>query len=265
MSHAADIECILRTIAASALERRPLGPDLRAQCGALGKMIADELDAGKDVASALSGHLPDELRAALRGPRPSLERSALLTAERLRLDRAARLAWIDAIAHPLLTMIGVVVAVVVILRVSGHGFAAPWLIVGIGVLIVGAAVVWLSQSPYAARWLPSLASLGYHMSQSQRFERAALVARWRLPESELIPVLGSDAAGLGTVLRHPEAEHHCRQLADYHASAAVRSRRHMVRILSGIVYVVAGALLLSAAVEPMAGLVDALCAMNDME
>ncbi|MBA3708773.1 MAG: hypothetical protein H0W83_08150 [Planctomycetes bacterium] len=265
MSHVADIENVLRTIAAAAEERRPLPPELRARCGTLGTRIAEGLDAGQDVATALAGHIPEDLRAALRGPRPPLERSALLAAERLRMERIARLAWLDAIAHPIMTVCGVAIAMLVIVHYTGHGLAFPALITGLAMLVAGACAMWVAWSRHAVRLVPSLASLGYHVAQAQRFERAALVARWRLPETELLPILGSDWSNLGAVLSHPDAENHCRRLADYHATAAVRSRRHLARILAAIVYVAAGALLVSAAIEPMGALVDAMCAIGDSE
>jgi hypothetical protein len=262
MSRSTGIETALRVIAAAASERRPLPPELRARCGALGETLASALERGEDLPTAFAGLLPEELRVALRGPRPPLERSALLAAERLRLERAARLAWFDALAHPALTVVGVTVAMVVVGRIGGLGLSLPWLVAAAAVLVVGGLLTWLARSRGLSPLLPSLAALGHHARQAERYERAALVARWRLPEAEIAPLLGADLAGLGPVLADAQAELHCRRLAEHHAGAATRARARLAWTLGAVIYVAAGALLLAAAAQPMTACVEAMMALG---
>ena len=258
MSRTVQIENLLRTIAQAASERQPLPMLLRERCGDLGAHVADALDQGQDVASALAGQVPEDLLAALRGPRPPLERSALLAAERLRLERQTKRIWLETLLHPLFTMLAVSAALVIILRGDGMGLSLPWLLAGLGVLGMCGALFALAWSRQAVWLLPSLASLGYHATQAQRFERAALVARWRLSEADLRPLLGTDLALLGPVLASPDAEHHCQRLAGYHAAAAVRARSHLAWLIGACIYITAGILLLSTAIAPVEAVIGAI-------
>ena len=263
MSSARGIETVLRIIARAAEQRRPLPEALRTAGGDLAMTLAGRLERGDDLPTAFATLLPEDLRLALHGPRPPLERSALFLAEHLRLRRERLLAWTDIVAHPLLTLLAVAVAVVVIVAIGGLGFAALWLAAFPAVLALGAGILWLSTNGRLAVVLPSLGAFGHHLRQSDRYQRAALVARWRLPESELVALLGADLAGLGPVLALPQAEVHCQRLATYHAQAQVRAQRRLAWILAGVVYVAAGTLLLAAGVQPVAACMAAMASLVD--
>jgi len=263
MSSARGIETVLRTIASAAEQRRPVPEALRSVGGDLATALAAQLERGADLPSAFATLLPEDLRLALLGPRPPLERSALFIAERLRLKRERILAWTDVVAHPLLTLLAVAAAVIVIVAIGGLGFAPVWLLAFPAVLGLGGVILALSANGRFATVLPSLGAFGHHLRQSDRYQRAALVARWRLPEADLVVLLGADLGGLGPVLALPQAEVHCQRLATYHAQAQVRAQRRLAWILAGVVYVAAATLLLAAGVQPIAACVAAMMSLGD--
>jgi hypothetical protein len=258
MSRSTGIETALRVIAAAAEQRRPLPAALRSQAGRIGAELADALERGEELPSAFASMLPESLRAALRGPRPPLAHAAFFAAEQLRLQRASRLAWLDVITHPVLTLIGVAGAAGVLVYAFHFALAWQWLLVVLGILLLGGVIVGLSRSGRLMPVLPSLASWGHHARQAHRFERAALVARWRLSEAELVPLLGSDLTALSGVLAHPDAEGHCRRLAKYHGASCLRAGRRLSWTLAALIYLAAGSLLLSAAVQPISTCVQAM-------
>jgi len=258
MTSARGIENTLRLIASTAEQRRPLPEALRSAGGELATALAERLERGEDLPTAFATLQPADVRMALLGPRPPLERSALFIAEQLRRKRDRTLVWIDIIAHPLLTLLGAGVAVGVVAHLGGYGFSLVWLLAFVAVLLVGASILYLSTCGRLAAALPSIGAFGHHLRQSDRYQRAALVARWRLPEADLVALLGADLGGLGAVLAQPQAEAHCQRLASYHGHAQVRAQRRLAWVLAGVVYIAAGTLLLAVGTQPVAACVATL-------
>ena len=242
------IEQILRVIAATAAEHRPLPPALRELGSPLATSVADRLERGEPLPAALSGTLGPELADLLAGPRPGTAEAALLVAEWLRLQRADRVAAIARIVHPLCGLVVVTAGIALVAR-FGPSPHAGWLAAG-AVLLAGALLLVCSG---ATRRLPYLAAGALHARLATAYERAALVARWRLPEASLVPLLGEDLGRLSPVLADPGAEPHCRRLAAYHREAEQRARRRLWWTVMAFGYLAGGCLLLSAAVPMVDG------------
>jgi hypothetical protein len=262
MSSDAGIEALLRVVAETAAARRPLQDALRERCGALGAEIAARIDRGEDLPSALQRHLGADLCAILAGPRPSLEDAALFAAERLQLERRVRHERLDALLHPVLTAILVAAAAAAALA-AAH-LRIPWPCVALaGAPLAAAAVLAvLTARPERGAALPALKRFAFHLRMSLRYERAALVARWRLPDAQLERLLGEDIAELTPFLSHPEAAEDALRLAAFHRQAAVRCRRRLSALTGGLVYLAGGAVVLAAASASVGTLLGALSACN---
>lgn len=239
-------EELLRVIARAAGERRPLPPALRELGTPLALAVAGRLDAGDTLPAALGGAIDPTLADILAGPRPGTAEAALLVAEWLRMRREARLAAVARLTHPLCGLV-VVAAATALVAWFGPSPQAGWLAAG-AVLVAGAVLLAAAGWSGAAIRLPHLAAAGLHARLAGCYERAALVARWRLPEERLAPLLGGDVARLAPVLADPGAEEHCRRLAEYHRSAERRAAHRMWWLIMTIGYIAGGCLLLSAAV-----------------
>lgn len=242
------IEQILRVIAATAAERRPLPPALRELGHPLATTVAERLERGEPLPAALSGALGPELADLLAGPRPGTAEAALLVAEWLRMRRADRVAAVARVAHPLCGLVAVTagIALVAWFGPSPH---AGWLAAA-AVLLAG---VVLLISAGATRRFPFLAAGALHARLATAYEKAALVARWRLPEGSLVPLLGEDLERLSPVLSDPGAEVHCRRLASYHREAESRARRRLWWTVMSLGYIAGGCLLLAAAIPMVDG------------
>jgi hypothetical protein len=255
---ARQVEQLLRAAAEAAAARAPLPPVLRLRCGALGATVAERLEAGADVRQALAGALPAATLDLLAGPRPGLAQAALLVAEDLRLQRERGQLWRDVLVRPAISL-GVVLAYALLVAwqrgagLGAAGLAWGWLAVALGATAVLIATVWIAGRPAAHRHLPWLGSLAHHARQAERYERAGLCADWRLPEAGLIPWLGADLSGLGSVLARADAAGHCRRLADWHRAAARRAQQVLGQILAFQMALIAGALLLAAAAPAWQG------------
>ena len=237
---------LIQTIASAAQQRLPLSPALRDLGTPLALTVADRLDGGATLPVALTGALDPELADLLAGPRPDTASAALLVAEWLRLRRADRLAAIERLAHPLFGLIAVAGAAVLVTSL-GPTPQAGWLAAA-AVLLVGSVLLACAGTGAWAVRLPHLAAAGLHARLAGRYERAALVARWRLPEERLTPLLGDDLSHLAPVLAEPGAEEHCRRLATYHRTAEHGARRRLWWTVMALGYLAGGCLLLAAAV-----------------
>jgi hypothetical protein len=245
------IEQLLRVIAATAAERLPLPPALRELDHPLARSVADRLERGETLPVALSGALGPELADLLAGPRPGTAEAALLVAEWLRMRRADRVAAIARIAHPLCGLVVMTVGVV-LTAWAGPSPHAGWFAAA-AVLLAGAVLLTSASVTGLARRLPHLAAGALHARLASSYEKAALVARWRLPESGLVPLLGGDLERLAPVLADPGAEVHCRRLAEYHRDAESRARRRLWWAVMALGYLAGGCLLLAAAVPAVGG------------
>ncbi len=237
---------VLSTIALAASERRPLSPALRELGQPLAVAVADRLDAGDTLPVALQGSLTPELADLLAGPRPDTASAALLISEWLRLQRADRLDALERLTHPLCGLLAIAAMVVVVANV-GPAPNAGWLAAA-AIVLSGAIAILIASSTAAAHRWPHIAALARHAQLASRYERAALVARWRLPEAQLAPLLGTDLPRLVAVLADPGAEDHCRQLAIYLRAASHRARRRLWWLIMALGYLAGGCLLLAAAV-----------------
>jgi len=253
-------EDVLRIIAAAASERRPLSPALREQGSPLALAVADRLDAGSTLPEAFAGSLGPELADLLAGPRPGTAEAALLAADWLRQRRADRVAAVARLIHPLCGLL-LVAAAVGVTAWYGSAPQAGWLAAG-GVLFGGAVLLLCAGASGLAARLPHLAAVQLHARLASAYERAALVARWRLPEDRLAPLLGDDLPRLAPLLADPGAEPHCRRLAAYHREAELRSRRRLWWMVMALGYLAGGCLLLAAAVPMVEGWMDLLSAWN---
>lgn len=240
------IEQLLRVIAATAAERRPLPPALREVDSPVARSIADRLERGETLPAALSGALEPGLADLLAGPRPGTAEAALMVAEWLRMRRDGRVAAIARIAHPLCGLV-VVTAGVVLTAWAGPSPQAGWFAAA-AVLLAGAMLLVCVSVTGLARRLPHLASGALHARLASSYEKGALVARWRLPESGLATLLGGDIERLAPVLADPGAEVHCRRLAEYHRVAEARARQRLWWAVMALGYLAGGCLLLAAAV-----------------
>lgn len=256
------LEELLRTIAAAASERRPLPPAIRDLGTGLARRIADRLDAGADLRTAFDQELPEGLADLLAGPRPGVEESALLAAELLRLRREDRTAAIAQIAHPLFALVAVA-GTVGLIGSLGPSPAAGWL-AATACLGVGGLLVALAGSGRLSERLPWLGALRLHARLAGRYERAALAARWKLPEERLAPLLGADLAALAPVLADPGATAHCRRLAGYHRQAAERARRRLWFSVMALGYVAGGCLLLAGAVPVMDQWIELMTSLGEL-
>ncbi len=256
------IDEVLHVIAQAAGERRPLPPALRELGSPLALAIADRLDEGVSLPVAVQGSLGPELADLLAGPRPDTAAAALLISEWLRLRRNDRLDAIERLTHPLCGLVAIAAMVVLVANI-GPAPAAGWLSAA-AVLMVGALVVCAAGSLRLAGHLPQLASLARHARLAGCYERAALVARWRLPDERLALLLGEDFIRLAPVLADPGAEDHCRQLAAYHRAAAQRARRRLWWVVMALGYLAGGCLLLAAAVPLIDGWVTLLSGLGQV-
>jgi hypothetical protein len=253
MSSLAAIESMLRAIATAAQRREPLAPALRRLGGMPAVEVAVHLEAGDDLATALAGLLPPGQIALLAGPHPTLEQAALLAADELAEQRAARAQWIDLLAHPLLSLLIISVGAGVLAPRFGAGLAGGWLVAaagvaGLTVLVAMAAARRDGDGP------------GRHRLLARRWERAALVARWRPDEALLRQLLGDDPGAVGEVLARPDGETHCRRLAAWHRSVAQARQRRLGRALAAMLLLAGAAVILAAAVPAVERLAETVAA-----
>lgn len=253
MSSLATVETVLRTVATTAQRREPLVPALRQLSSTLATTVAANLERGDDLHTALAGCLPPAQIALLAGPHPTLEQAALLAADELAERRAARAQWIDQLAHPLLSLLIITLGAGVLAPRIGAGLDGGWLVAAAGVaaLAVLMAVVVSRREGDGP---------GRHRRLAQRWERAALVARWRPEETLLQPLLGGDLAGISAVLARPDSEAHCRRLAAWHRTVASATQRRLGRALAAMLLLASAAVILAAAVPAVERLASMIAA-----
>lgn len=122
----------------------------------------------------------------------------------------------------------------------------PFLFLIPGLLLVAGLPLLPMVFPDASRRLARLCGWRLHLDRQGMFARAALAARWRIPEAELRPLLGDDLAEVAPLLGKYDACEHCRTLADYHGAAALRAVRRQATLLAVGWYLIAGVLVLVA-------------------
>lgn len=254
----ADAEALLRLIAATAAAGAPLPPALRASGLAGADRLAAALDAGADLPAALAGTVPDHLRHLLTGDQPPLDQAALLAAGAIAATRQGRAELLLALAQPIAGLLAAATALALVAGPLGLRPDWRWIpagAAGMAIALLPLAVDRLEEG-LAAR-LPLLGSWGLHRRRAWRYERAALVARWRLPE-ERLALLGADLIPLGPVLARPDAEEHCRRLAAWHTDGARRAYRRLAWMMALGLHLIAATLILAAAAGPMQDLYQGL-------
>ncbi len=237
---------LLEEIARTAERGDPLPARLRE----LGEeALATALERGSDLPTALGDRLDPTWRALLAGPRPGLAESALLAADALRAARERRDQLVMRLAHPAFTWL-CLVAVVTGLVASGTVTAdRTWLAAAIGVslLALGPALLAI-RDPWTRL--------------ADRYQRAALACRWRLTEERLGLLLGDDLVPLGPLLGRPGAVDHLLRLAEHHRQRARSRQRYLLIATAVAIYLAAGGLLLTAAMQPMTDAVAAMLALG---
>jgi hypothetical protein len=259
-----DVEGILRVIAAAAQERRPLPEALRT-CevrGAAG--VAAALERGADLPTALAGLVPPALVVLLAGGRPPLEHAALLAAGHLRSRQEQRHRLRLLVVPPVLSLAAAAAALAAVAGPLGLGADWSWLpAAGAGLALALLPLAGLADRGWSARLGPFTA-WARHGRWAWRWERAALVARWR-PDEASLALFGSDLVALAPVLARGDAEDHCRRLAAWHRQRAEHGRRWLGWALSAGLYLMAGAVLLAAAAGPAQRLYADACDQSQLD
>lgn len=232
---------LLQRIAELAAGHRPLAPGLRdSEIRGAGR-VADALDAGADLATALSGAVPRPVARELAHA-PDLLAAATLAADELELRRERRERLVSALGYPALCLLA--------LTAIGWGLHLGW-----GVAPSGRWLWWGVLLPAllaAALLLPAHWPLGpltawrRHAAAAGRYARAALVARWRLDEAEAGRLLGRDLERVLPLLASVEAESACRRLRRYHRGAARRAQARLAWLLALACYLAAAGVVLAA-------------------
>ena len=243
-------EALLDVIAIAASERYPLPAALCASGVAGAEALALRLDAGEDLTTACAGLIPPDIAMLIAGPRPPLEHAALLGAAILRDRRAARGRLFDLVAWPVVCLGATVAALITVAGPLGLPLDHRWWPVVVITLVIALAPLLALVSENVAVRLPWLCGWHLHAQRAWRYERAALAARWRLDETAL-DLLGTDLRRLGPVLARPDAEGHCRRLAEWHQQAGKRAQRRLGLVLAAALLVMGGALILTAAGGPI--------------
>jgi hypothetical protein len=250
---------ILDVIAVAAQRGEPLSARLRASGLAGAATVANRLDDGADLPSAFRGLAPVGVLRVLSDALPELERRATLAATAARDAVERRLELLAATAYPLLVALAAAGAFATFLYWSPVRPDGAWLWLAVPPLLV---VVAAALVPHLGdRWLdrlPLVAAAERHRRLQRRYERAALAARWRLPEADAQRLLGVDLAPIAAQLGHADAEAHCQRLAAIHAVAARAAQERLGRVIAGCVLGAIGAAVLAVALGMLHGYL-ALC------
>lgn len=255
----ADLIALLRVIAESAARREDLILSLGASSTPGAATVAAALTRGETVAQALAGIAPREVLRLLAGPRPPLERAALLAADELEARRLRRGTWRDHLAQPLISSAIVLITATVVIRAYHPTVAWPWLcaaIPGFVVIALALTLPWCDEA-IACR-VTILGTWSYHLRRSSLYTRAALAVRWRMTEADIGSLLGADLTRIAPALANADAEEHCVRLADFHRDAAAGQARLLSRLLAGAVLSVAGAVMLAVAMGVIRGAVPVM-------
>ncbi len=244
----ADLIALLRLIGESAARREDLITTLGADSTPGAATVAAALARGETVAQALAGIAPSHVRHLLVGPRPPLERAALLAADELEDRRLRRGTWRDHLAQPLLSSTIVLIAATIVVRTLHPTVAWPWLAAAVpGAIVISSALIlpWCGEA--IASRVTILGTWSYHLRRASLYARAALAVRWRMTEAEIATLLGADLARLAPALGKADAEEHCLRLADHHRDAAASHARMLGHILAAALLSMAGAVILAVA------------------
>lgn len=233
---------LLREIAALAAERRALPEGLRASGLAGSSQLADALQAGADLPTALAGLVPKAVAAELSRHR-DLALGACLAADEWEAAGERRQALRTAVMDPLLSAAAMVAILFGLHHWLGLRPVGSWWLLALPAPLV----VLLAVLPWPRSWpLGPIAAWRRHAATAGRYARAAVVVRWRLPEAEASRLLGADLAGLGPMLGSPAAEASCQRLRDHHRRAARRASRRLAWIIGSCCYLAAAGVALSA-------------------
>jgi hypothetical protein len=243
-----DVARVLEVLRDAAARGDDLVVALR-DCGLPGAHAAAErLATGASLPQAVAGLVPPLLAVLLAGGIPPLATVAALLADEAWRQAERRRLMVDHLAYPLASMAMIAAMAAILARVVPQG---PWY----GPL---ASSAWalppalLALLLMAAPWLPrawKLPGSGWaaQLDQAGRWARAALAVRWRLTEAQALRLLGADLEGLAAVLGAPDAERHCRLLADWHRQAARRRLLVTAVMAAGLVLAAGGGVVLGAA------------------
>ncbi|MBA2481820.1 MAG: hypothetical protein H0V44_14240 [Planctomycetes bacterium] len=239
-----DVESLLRLIAQIAQRGEPLAPGLRASALPGAERVAGEIERGADLRQALRTIVDPRHLDLLAGFQPTLERSALLAADLMREQRERRALMFDILAYPLLSLVAVAGTSVVVVRAAHLPVSAAWLWLLVPIALMAVCVLLMRWTPSAPA-MPWIFAWSHHIAAASRYRRAALAARWRLPEADIAAWLGADLVALAPMLAATDASEHCQRLSDHHLRVAARSGRWLGFALTGVIYIAAAGIFLA--------------------
>lgn len=238
------VSALLRRVAELCEGREPLPAGLRASALPGADRLADRLDGGASLDQAFAGVIDPRLAAQLVGPRPGLAAIATLAADELELRHYRRELLATMLAYPLVCIAAL--GLMAWYLQAGHEIVLEWRWLALGlpglVIVLLAAIPWSGAVP-----LGPLVGWRRHLLASRRYARAAVAARWRIPEADCARLLGGDLAAVAPLLGCHGAEQSCRRLELHHRAASRRASRVLGWVLTAGVTLLAGGLALAAA------------------
>ncbi len=239
---------ILEVLRDAAARGDDLSVALRA-CGLPGAgTAADRLAAGATLPEAVAGLVPARMATLLAGGIPPLATVAALLADEAWRHAERRRMMIDHLAYPVTCVALIALMAVVTAHVLPHGqWYAPLVSAAWAVPPAALALLMLI-APWTPRaWHLPGSGWAAHLDHASRWARAALAVHWRLTEAQALLLLGTDLNGLGAVLGSPDAERHCRLLADWHRRAARRRLTLTALITAALILASGGGIVLGTA------------------
>lgn len=209
---------------------------------------ADRLAAGATLPEALAGLVPPRTAMLLAGGIPPLATVAALLADEAWRQSERRRLVADHLAYPLASIAMVTIMAVMVARVLPHGawyaplMSAAWAIPPVVLALLLMCAPWMPRA-----WRLPGSGWALHLDQAGHWARAALAVRWRLTEAQALRLLGTDLTGVAPVLGTPDAERHCRMLADWHRRSAYRRLALTAYVVAALVLAAGGGIVLGAA------------------
>ena len=243
-----DTARVLEVVRDAALRGDDLAAALRS-CGLPGAAhAAERLAAGETLTAAVAGLIPPRTAALLSGGIPPLATVAALLADEAWRTAERRRLVVNHLAYPVASAVMVTGIAIVLARLMPHG---PWyapLASSAWALPPAVLALLVVVAPWTPRaWRLPGSGWATHLDHAGRWARAALAVHWRLTEAQALRLLGTDLSGLTAVLGTPDAETHCRMLADWHRRAAHRRLALSAYAAAALVLAAGGGVVLGAA------------------